>query len=173
MSESYNDTQEYLLLAIILIGLIVTTILLISMIVVVIRRLCGRRPGRGTVLRAAALLAASVAVATYSWGAVYLTDDESGAHDRCQATVPRDHAGDAIAYEVSFLPLRGLCRVPGVGTFDVRRAPGNVGNPPPAYINPTVAVTTCLALVFFIGIRRFPDDRSSVVEAQPVTGQKD
>jgi hypothetical protein len=60
-----------------------------------------------------------------------------------------------------------------VGTFDTRRASGNFGNPLPGYINPTVAVTTCLMLVFSIGIRRFPDGGSSALEAPPVTGQKD
>jgi hypothetical protein len=158
-------TDQYLLLAIVLICFIVVAILLVAAVVVVVRRLLRKRPARGTTLRAAALLAASVAVGSYAWGALHLTRDESGALSLCQATVPAARAGDKLTYDVSFVPLRGQCRVPGVGSFDTRGVSGNFGDPLPDYVNPTVAVATCLTFAFFIAVRRFPDDESSELKA--------
>lgn len=157
MSDSYNTTEQYLLVAVVLGGLIAVPILLVLTVVVVVRRLLRRRPARGTALRVAALLAACVAVATYSLGALYLASDESAAIARCQATVPTAYAGGRLTYDVSFIPLRGQCRVPGVGVFDTQGVSGNLFGPLPGYVNPTVAAATCLALALFIAVRRFPD----------------
>ncbi len=172
----YDDafyTEQYLLVAVVLVGLIVVPVLLVLTVVVVVRRLLRRRPARGTTLRAAALLAACMAVANYTWGALHLTEDESGALARCQATVPAAHAGDAMTYEVSFVPLRGQCRVPGVGVFDTRGVYGDFFSPLPGYVNPTVAVATCLTLALFIAVRLFPDGGSPDQKAPAhVTGEK-
>ncbi len=174
MPDSYNMTEQYLLIAVVLAGLIAVPILLVLTVVVVVRRLLRRRPARGTALRAAALLAACVAVANYAWGALHLTADESAAIARCQASVPDAYVSGRLTYDVSFVPLRAQCRVPGVGAFDPRRtwADGDLGELP-GYVNPTVAVATCLALALFIAIRRFPDGDSSDQKAPAhVTGQK-
>ena len=167
-------TEQYLLIAIVLVGLIVVPTLLVLTVVVVVRRLHRRRPARGTALRAAALLAACVAVASYNWGALHLIADESSALAWCQATVPAAYAGGWIDYEVSFVPLRGQCRVPGVGAFDTRGVSGDFGDPLPGYVNPTVAVAAFLTLALFIAVRRFPDDGSSSDQEAPacVAGQK-
>lgn len=161
-----EEIEQYLLIVVVLGGLIVVPVLLVYTVVVVVRRLVKRRPARGTALRAAALLAACVAVANYSWGALHLTADDSAAIARCQASVPKAYVSGRLTYDVSLVPLRAQCRVPGVGAFAPKStwADGDLGELP-GYVNPTVAVATCLALALFVAVKRFPDRGSSEQKA--------
>jgi hypothetical protein len=129
-----------LLVVLILAGAVVALALAFQAISGLVRR--GFRKGRERLTYGyLSRLAWAAAIATYSWGAHNLLQDETSADQACRAAVGQDHAGHVDRYVTSFFPLHFGCHVNGAGTFEATV---------PGYLNPTIVALLLVAIALTI-----------------------